>query len=232
MADRKSSDEEKNRFSARAARYARVGANVGGVAARYPAGGYGRRARPRRRCGRARRRARQSQGPADEGRPVDGDRSRSAAAGICRRTAEAAERSAADGLGFRQAPHDGGTRRPTGKRNSPTSSTIRPRPPRSARCIARVALDGAELACKLQYPDMQSAVEADLQQLEWLLAIRRRMDPAIDTREIAKEIGARVREELDYRREAKHAALYRTCSPASRACAFRAPGRNSRPAAC
>jgi predicted unusual protein kinase regulating ubiquinone biosynthesis (AarF/ABC1/UbiB family) len=35
------------------------------------------------------------------------------------------------------------------------------------------------------------------------------MDPAIDTREIAKEIGARIREELDYRREAKHAALYR-----------------------
>jgi predicted unusual protein kinase regulating ubiquinone biosynthesis (AarF/ABC1/UbiB family) len=28
-------DAEKNRFSARAARYARVGANVGGVAARY-----------------------------------------------------------------------------------------------------------------------------------------------------------------------------------------------------
>jgi predicted unusual protein kinase regulating ubiquinone biosynthesis (AarF/ABC1/UbiB family) len=70
------------------------------------------------------------------------------------------------------------------------------------------SLDGDALACKLQYPDMQSAVEADLQQLEWLLAIRRRFDPAIDTSEIAKEIGARVREELDYRREAKHVALY------------------------
>jgi predicted unusual protein kinase regulating ubiquinone biosynthesis (AarF/ABC1/UbiB family) len=34
------------------------------------------------------------------------------------------------------------------------------------------------------------------------------MDPAIDTREIAKEIGERVREELDYAREAKHVALY------------------------
>src|SRR6202453_1105711 len=71
------------------------------------------------------------------------------------------------------------------------------------------SLDGAQLACKLQYPDMQSAVEADLSQLEWLLAIRRRLDSAIDTTEIGKEIGARVREELDYRREAKHAALYR-----------------------
>src|SRR5262245_32356880 len=71
------------------------------------------------------------------------------------------------------------------------------------------AHDGAELACKLQYPDMQSAVEADLQQLQLVFAIHRRMDPVIDTTEIAKEIGARIREELDYRREAKHVMLYR-----------------------
>jgi predicted unusual protein kinase regulating ubiquinone biosynthesis (AarF/ABC1/UbiB family) len=69
--------------------------------------------------------------------------------------------------------------------------------------------DGADLACKLQYPDMKSAVEADLGQLGVLFAIRRRFDPAIDTREIIKEIGARMREELDYYREAKHVALYR-----------------------
>jgi predicted unusual protein kinase regulating ubiquinone biosynthesis (AarF/ABC1/UbiB family) len=67
---------------------------------------------------------------------------------------------------------------------------------------------GEELACKLQYPDMQSAVEADLQQLQWIFAIHRRMDPAIDTTEIAMEISARIREELDYRRELKHARLY------------------------
>jgi predicted unusual protein kinase regulating ubiquinone biosynthesis (AarF/ABC1/UbiB family) len=71
------------------------------------------------------------------------------------------------------------------------------------------SLEGERLACKLQYADMQSAVEADLSQLEWLFAIHRRMDPVIDTTEIAKEIGERVREELDYRREAKHVALYR-----------------------
>ena len=70
------------------------------------------------------------------------------------------------------------------------------------------ARDGSLLACKLQYPDMQSAVEADLSQLEILFALHRRMDPAIDTREISKEIGARVREELDYRQEAGNAALY------------------------
>jgi predicted unusual protein kinase regulating ubiquinone biosynthesis (AarF/ABC1/UbiB family) len=48
-----------------------------------------------------------------------------------------------------------------------------------------------------------------LSQLELVFALHRRMDPAIDTREIAQEIGARVREELDYEREAKHVALYR-----------------------
>jgi predicted unusual protein kinase regulating ubiquinone biosynthesis (AarF/ABC1/UbiB family) len=56
---------------------------------------------------------------------------------------------------------------------------------------------------------MASAVEADLAELDLLFSIHRRMGPAIDTREIAQEIGARVREELDYRREAKLAKLYR-----------------------
>ena len=70
------------------------------------------------------------------------------------------------------------------------------------------SLDGRPLACKLQYPDMASAVEADLAQLEVFFSLHRRFETAIDTREIAREIGARVREELDYRREAKHAALY------------------------
>ncbi len=70
------------------------------------------------------------------------------------------------------------------------------------------SLDGAPLACKLQYPDMRSIVEADLQQLNWVFALRRRLDGAVDTTEMAEEISQRVREELDYTREAKHAALY------------------------
>ncbi|MEJ8473085.1 ABC1 kinase family protein [Roseibium algae] len=68
--------------------------------------------------------------------------------------------------------------------------------------------NGQALACKLQYPDMASAVEADLKQLQMLFALHRRMQPAIDTREIAKEISARVREELDYHREAANIAAY------------------------
>ncbi len=71
-----------------------------------------------------------------------------------------------------------------------------------------VAPDGTPVACKLQYPDMQSAVEADLSQLKLILSIHKRMDSAIDTSEIAQEIGARLREELDYDREARHMELY------------------------
>lgn len=67
---------------------------------------------------------------------------------------------------------------------------------------------GVALACKLQYPDMQSAVEADLQQLRLLLSIHKRLDSAIDTSEMVGEISARLREELDYELEARHAALY------------------------
>jgi predicted unusual protein kinase regulating ubiquinone biosynthesis (AarF/ABC1/UbiB family) len=70
------------------------------------------------------------------------------------------------------------------------------------------AHDGRRLAAKLQYPDMQSAVEADLGQLGILFSLHRRMSPAVETSEILKEIGARLREELDYELEAKHTRLY------------------------
>lgn len=69
-------------------------------------------------------------------------------------------------------------------------------------------LEGRALACKLQYPDMASAVDADLGQLGVILAIQRRMDNALDTSDIGAEIAARLREELDYTREAAHARLY------------------------
>ncbi len=71
-----------------------------------------------------------------------------------------------------------------------------------------VALDGTALACKLQYPDMRAALEADLKQLRVVFALYERYDSAIRTDDIYHEIVARLREELDYRREAKHIALY------------------------
>ncbi|MFQ5784227.1 MAG: ABC1 kinase family protein [Alphaproteobacteria bacterium] len=72
-----------------------------------------------------------------------------------------------------------------------------------------VAHDGTRLACKLQYPDMASAVEADLAQLRLIFAVYRRYDRAIDTRHIQAEIAARLREELDYELERRHMRLYR-----------------------
>ena len=69
---------------------------------------------------------------------------------------------------------------------------------------------GRPLALKLQYPDMDSAVEADLTQLGLLLSLHRRLDRAIDTSEIELELSTRLREELDYEREARHMALYAT----------------------
>ncbi|TMJ32994.1 MAG: AarF/ABC1/UbiB kinase family protein [Alphaproteobacteria bacterium] len=204
------SDREANRFSARAARYARVGANVGGVAARMA-------------------------GARLLGRGLD--RSRNAAelaaalGGLKGPIMKVAQLLATipDALPTEyvtelqklqsQAPPMGWAfvkRRMTAELGADWQKKFAKfeHHPAAAASLGQVhraqALDGTALACKLQYPDMQSAVEADLQQLEWLFAIRRRMDPAIDTTEIAVEIGARMREELDYRREAKHAALYRS----------------------
>lgn len=72
-----------------------------------------------------------------------------------------------------------------------------------------VLLDGRTVACKLQYPNIEAAVEADLAQLKLILGLYRRYDAAIDTSRIYEEISARLREELDYEREARHLALYR-----------------------
>ena len=72
-----------------------------------------------------------------------------------------------------------------------------------------VSKTGTALACKLQYPDMAAAVGADLTQLKLLFAVFERYDRAVDTKLIQQELGERLREELDYTREAKHIALYR-----------------------
>jgi len=72
-----------------------------------------------------------------------------------------------------------------------------------------VALDGTPLAAKLQYPEMASAVEADLRQLKLVMGLYERYDRTVSTAEIHAEIADRLREELDYLREAAHMRLYR-----------------------
>ena len=59
------------------------------------------------------------------------------------------------------------------------------------------------VACKLQYPDMQSAVSADLTQLKMVFSIYQSYNKAIKTDEVYKEIKERLKEELDYVREKK-----------------------------
>jgi predicted unusual protein kinase regulating ubiquinone biosynthesis (AarF/ABC1/UbiB family) len=68
--------------------------------------------------------------------------------------------------------------------------------------------DGTDVACKLQYPDMPSTVEADLRQLKLAMAVYHRMDNAIQQDEIYKELRERLREELDYLREGAQMRLY------------------------
>ncbi|MFO1187862.1 MAG: AarF/UbiB family protein [Alphaproteobacteria bacterium] len=89
------------------------------------------------------------------------------------------------------------------------SSGVARRPPHPRPGAQSEAHDGRLVACKLQYPDMASAVEADLKQLKLVFAVHKRIDSAIDTSAIHVEIGARLREELDYGLEARHMALYR-----------------------
>jgi predicted unusual protein kinase regulating ubiquinone biosynthesis (AarF/ABC1/UbiB family) len=202
-------DSEKNRFSARAARYARVGANVGGVAARYAG---------RRILGGTPNRAGEASALASALGNLKGPLMKVAQLMATipdllppEYAAELAKlQSEAPPMGWAFVKRRMQAELGPDWQQKFASFEHKPAAAASLGQVHRArSLNGAALACKLQYPDMQSAVEADLQQLHWLLAIRRRLDTAIDTSEIGKEISARVREELDYRREAKHVALYR-----------------------
>jgi predicted unusual protein kinase regulating ubiquinone biosynthesis (AarF/ABC1/UbiB family) len=68
--------------------------------------------------------------------------------------------------------------------------------------------NGRAVACKLQYPDMSSAVEADLKQLKFVFSIFKRYDKAINPTNIHTELSERLREELDYVRESQNMQLY------------------------
>jgi predicted unusual protein kinase regulating ubiquinone biosynthesis (AarF/ABC1/UbiB family) len=204
------SDDEENRFSARAARYVRVGTNVGAVAARLAGS---------RLLG------------------LDVDRSKNAAdlaaalgglkgpimkaAQLLSTIPEALPAEYAQQLAQlqSQAPPMGPAfvrRRMQAELGPDWRSRFQEFENESAASASlgqvhrATAHDGRKLAVKLQYPDMQSAVEADVNQLKMVFAIHARMDPAVETGEILQEISARLREELDYELEARHMALYAT----------------------
>jgi predicted unusual protein kinase regulating ubiquinone biosynthesis (AarF/ABC1/UbiB family) len=205
----KSSDSEQNRLSGRLSRYARVGANVGGVAARVAGARlFGRDLMDTRNAADLTAVLGGLKGPlmklaqllatvpdllppefAAELQKLQASAPPMGPAFVKRRMI--AELGADWEKGFRSFD----------------------RTPAAAASLGQVhkavGHDGGALAVKLQYPDMQSAVEADLGQLGLILRLQRRFSPEIDTTEIAKELAERLREELDYKREAAHAGLYR-----------------------
>jgi predicted unusual protein kinase regulating ubiquinone biosynthesis (AarF/ABC1/UbiB family) len=68
---------------------------------------------------------------------------------------------------------------------------------------------GQKLACKLQYPDMGSAVQADLKQLKLIFSLYEKYDSAISTNAIHDELSDRLKEELSYSHEIKNLKLYK-----------------------
>src|SRR4051812_3898590 len=64
--------------------------------------------------------------------------------------------------------------------------------------------DGREVAVKVQYPGVGAAVRADMQNLEMIMRLLRRMAPGLDVKAIAEEVRERIGEELDYELEASN----------------------------
>jgi len=69
---------------------------------------------------------------------------------------------------------------------------------------ARLRDDDREVAVKVQYPGVAAAVRADLQNLDMIMLLLKRMTPQLDVKAIASEVRERVAEELDYELEAQN----------------------------
>lgn len=201
-------NNEENRFSARAARYVKVGANVGGLAARVAG---------ERLFGVEHDMAR---GAADLAAALGGLKGplmkvaqllstipEALPADYARELAQLQSSAPAMGPAFAKRRMQAELGPDWAKRfsafdvNAAASASL-------GQVHRATAHDGRALAVKLQYPDMPSAVEADLMQLKAVFAIHARLNPAVETGEILKEISARLREELDYELEARHTKLY------------------------
>ncbi len=64
--------------------------------------------------------------------------------------------------------------------------------------------DGREVAVKVQYPGIDAAVRADLQNLGPMLRIAKQLAPGLDVQATADEVRERIEEELDYELEASN----------------------------
>jgi predicted unusual protein kinase regulating ubiquinone biosynthesis (AarF/ABC1/UbiB family) len=72
---------------------------------------------------------------------------------------------------------------------------------------------GRSVAVKVQYPGVNQAVRADMQNLGIILRLMKRLAPGLDVKAIGGEVRARIFEELDYELEAQNqramARIYR-----------------------
>ena len=76
---------------------------------------------------------------------------------------------------------------------------------------ARLREDGREVAVKVQYPGVDSAVRADLQNLGLIMRVAKRIAPGMDAKAMTAEIRERLTDELDYEHEAQqHRAFARS----------------------
>ena len=69
--------------------------------------------------------------------------------------------------------------------------------------------NGDLVACKLQYPDMQSAVNVDLNQFRIILNLFEKYNKAIKTKNIFLEIKDRLVEEIDYENEINNIKIFK-----------------------
>ncbi len=68
--------------------------------------------------------------------------------------------------------------------------------------------DGMAVAVKVQYPGVEAAIRADLENTDLLFAIMGQLFPGLEPRPLVEELSARLLEELDYELEAEHQSLF------------------------
>jgi predicted unusual protein kinase regulating ubiquinone biosynthesis (AarF/ABC1/UbiB family) len=64
--------------------------------------------------------------------------------------------------------------------------------------------DGRDVAVKVQYPGVSTAVRADMQNLGMILRLMKSIAPGLDPKAMGEEIRSRIDEELDYELEAQN----------------------------
>jgi predicted unusual protein kinase regulating ubiquinone biosynthesis (AarF/ABC1/UbiB family) len=84
------------------------------------------------------------------------------------------------------------------------ASTLKGAPHDGGRAGTLEGGGGREVAVKVQYPGVAAAVRADMQNLDMIMRLMKRMTPSLDVKAVTAEIRERIGEELDYELEAQN----------------------------